>query len=105
MISEVLTVSSENEDAGTTPVLSKAQRKSLEGLLRGHLLAPSERQYAFIEDLAAVFGVIGAAPARNVFSSLSEKEQARQREKAKSVVLPWEQPGYQRPLKPPGRAA
>jgi hypothetical protein len=61
------------------------------------------KQRSWLEAAAVRLGVLDVAPAANVFSSLPPAEQQRHKERAASVVLPWERPGFRRALKPPGR--
>lgn len=50
----------------------------------------SEKQARWVMNVAAAVGLIGAAPAENVFSALSPERQAEQRRAAARVKLPWE---------------
>lgn len=63
--------------------------------------ALSEKQRKWIRSVAERLG-IQAAPVGNVFSELSPEAQDEQRAHVRTR-LPWELPGYQKPLKPPGR--
>lgn len=57
----------------------RSKRRFLTPKMKAWLMREAER-----------FGVVGAAPAENVFSAMSPEKQARQREAAKRVRLPWE---------------
>jgi len=50
----------------------------------------SPKQRAWLNGVAEQSGHIAAAPCENAFSSMSPEKQARQREAAKKVRLPWE---------------
>lgn len=63
----------------------------------------SDKQRGWLERVAARVGAIGAASSENTFSNMDPKKQREQRQHAASVVLPWERPGYRKPMKPPGR--
>lgn len=63
--------------------------------------ALTEKQRGWVRSVAERLG-IQVAPARNVFSSMTE---AQQREHAAQVRtrLPWERAGYAKALRPPGK--
>lgn len=54
----------------------------------GRTLSDAQRKWLY--GVAERLGVVGAAPSENIFSGMSPEKQARQREAAKKVVLPWE---------------
>lgn len=62
----------------------------------------SENQRDWIRTAAERLGVIGAAPARNVFSKMPQAKQAENMSQVRTR-FPWEQPGYEKATKPPGR--
>lgn len=62
----------------------------------------TDKQRAWIRDVAERLG-IQVAPARNVFSSMSRREQEEHRAQVRTQ-LPWETGQVRRPLKPPGRS-
>ncbi len=62
----------------------------------------SEKQERWVYAVAERFG-LAVAPAANVFSEMPEKKRQEHLERAARVRLPWEQPGYIKPAKPPSR--
>lgn len=84
--------------------LSAKEREAFESMMRQlDRREFSPKQRAWVQAAAVRLGVLDCAPAANVFSSLPPAEQRAHKQRAASVVLPWERPGYQRALKPPGR--
>jgi hypothetical protein len=63
----------------------------------------TDRQRSWIYTTAERLGVT-TPPPENLFSSLSPEAQREHRRRARAVELPWEKPGAQKALKPPGRA-
>jgi hypothetical protein len=70
--------------------------------MRGQLTPLTERQSHWVRGVAERLG-IEIAPAENIFSTMDESEQREHLTRAAKVVLPWEQPGYVKALKPPGK--
>lgn len=64
--------------------------------------ALSEKQRRWIRSVAERLG-IQAAPSENTFSELPPEAQRQHRLQVRTR-LPWERPGYAKPMKPPGRA-
>lgn len=87
----------ENNETSGGPTLSETEREAFPRMLEYRSLSTKQREW--LRDAAARLGIV--LPSTNLFSSLSEKEQRAHRERAKSVQLPWEAPGYVRPMKPP----
>lgn len=79
--------------------LSEKQRAAFDSMRE--LPALSEKQERWVYAIAEKFG-LAVAPAKNVFSDLSEKKQQEHRERAARVQLPWERSGYAKITKPPG---
>ena len=63
--------------------------------------ALSEKQRRWIRSVADRLG-IQIAPSENTFSELAPEVQREHRLQVRTR-LPWERPGYAKPLKPPGR--
>lgn len=79
--------------------LSQNQRQAFDGMRDLEHL--SEKQERWVYSVAERFG-LAVAPASNAFSEMSEKKQREHLDRAVRVLLPWEQPGYVKPTKPPG---
>ena len=62
----------------------------------------TEKQELWVYAIGEKFKLV-VAPAKNVFSELSEKKQVEHKKRAARVQLPWEQPGYTKAAKPPGQ--
>lgn len=70
-----------------------------EMLARVGALTP--KQQAWVRSAAERFG-IQEAPTANVFSSMPAVKQQENLSQVRTR-LPWEVPGYQKPLRPPGK--
>ena len=85
--------------------LSKLERRAFESMQRqleqGRSLSP--KQETWIRDIGERLGV-EEAPAANLFSQMPKDKQLKEKEDSRTK-LPWEQPGYVKVLKPPGRRA
>lgn len=105
LLRRVLERDTELSDEEDGRSLSVKEREVFESMLRRadvECCGLSTKQRAWLHSAAVRLGVLDVAPAANVFSSMPPAEQQAHRQRAASVVLPWEKPGYQRALKPPG---
>ena len=80
--------------------LSSKQRKAFDAFRRATFLTESQEHWVL--SVAERFG-LAVAPAENVFSKLPEAKREEHAQRAASVQLPWERPGYVKAAKPPGR--
>lgn len=80
--------------------LHSGERKAFRDML-ARAKPLSDKQRAWVYGAGNRLGLALVAPAANVFSSLAPKVQEKERERAAAVVLPWEAPGYKKPLRPP----
>lgn len=80
--------------------LSANQRQAFDQMRELEIL--SEKQESWVLSVAEKFGLT-VAPAKNLFSKLSDKKKQEHIERAARVQLPWERPGYNKASKPPGR--
>lgn len=75
--------------------LSDSEREAFEEM-RERGFALSRKQRAWAHAVAARL-----APVKNTFSELTDAERAEQRAQVRTQ-LPWERPGYEKALRPPG---
>jgi hypothetical protein len=81
-------------------ILTDQQREAFEGMRGRTQLSP--RQEKWVRGVADRLG-IEVAPSENVFSEMAPEQQREHKRRAEKIVFPWQEEGYVKPLKPPGK--